>query len=173
MLSIDPGLSGGIAVSLGDGMGIVSVYPMPNTEGEVMSLLKAIVEEGDANTTRAVIEDVGGYIGDAQPASSAFRFGRSVGFNLGVLSALGVRVELVRPQAWQKALGLGVSGRQRCRPGAGKEERKKIQLLNARIKRDWKNKLKQKAQELFPGLPVTLKTCDSLLLLEYAKRTQQ
>jgi hypothetical protein len=61
------------------------------------------------------------------------------------------RIELLRPQSWQKALGLGTSG-------------------NLKPK-DWKNKLKTKTQELFPHCSVTLKTADALLLLEFAKRS--
>lgn len=171
LVAVDPGKSGGIAVALGSFS--VSVYPMPDTEGGVLNLLQAIADESGAEPLRAVVEEVGGYLGESQPASRAFEFGRGFGFLLGVLQALGARVELVRPQAWQKALGLGSSGRTKPRHGASDEEKKSVRQFNARAKAEWKKKLKQKAEQLYPGLDVTLKTCDSLLLLEFAKRTDQ
>jgi hypothetical protein len=56
---------------------------------------------------------------------------------------------LVRPQVWQKGFGLGTAS-------------------TCASKSEWKNKLKAEAQRRFPHLPVTLKTSDALLLLEYA-----
>jgi hypothetical protein len=35
---------------------------------------------------------------------------------------------------------------------------------------EWKRKLKEEAQRLFPNMDVTLKTADALLILEYAIR---
>ena len=40
--------------------------------------------------------------------------------------------------------------------------------MNARLKAEWKNKLKARAQMLFPGLAVTLATSDALLILHWA-----
>jgi len=170
VIGVDPGQSGGIAVALG--ATAVSAYPMPDTEGDVLNLLRAIVMEAGSEPLRAIVEEVGGFMGENQPASRAFEFGRGHGFCLGVLATLGARVELVRPQAWQKVLGLGNSGRVKAPPGANDEERKKIRAYNSNLKAEWKRKLKSKAQELFPGVNVTLKTCDALLLLEYGHRTE-
>jgi hypothetical protein len=100
-----------------------------------------------------VIEEVSGYIGVAQPGSAAFKFGRNFGFLLGALQTLGVRVELIKPQRWQKALGLGNS-------------------RNFRSKTAWKNKLKGAAQRLHPQLKLTLATADAVLLLEFALRAR-
>ena len=78
-----------------------------------------------------------------------FNFGRNFGFLLGVAMTLGYRIIMVRPQAWQKGLGLGNS------KGMSKTE--------------WKNKLKAEAQRRFPKLSVTLSTSDALLILEYGR----
>jgi hypothetical protein len=156
---------------LGNSIASCTVFPRPDTEGELLDLIRSIVEETGGEEARAVVEEVGGYIGEDQPASRAFTFGRGYGYILGVLGALNVRVELIKPQAWQKALGLGTSGRTRASRGASEAERKAVRDFNAGAKRDWKNKLKEKAQQLFPTIPVTLKTCDALLLLEYGRRT--
>ncbi len=72
------------------------------------------------------------------------------GFIRGVLTALGYRIVLVGPKAWQKALSLGTA------TGMSKTE--------------WKNKLKNRAEQLYPGIKVTLTTADALLILEAARR---
>jgi hypothetical protein len=123
---------------------------MPTTEGDLVHLLRGIV--GDADQVVAVVEEVGGYIGKAQPASRAFKFGRNFGFLLGVLQTLGVRIELVRPQKWQKTLSLGSASA--CASNT-----------------EWKNRLKSCAQRLYPNLKPRLATADALLILDYARRT--
>ena len=146
VIAIDPGLSGGIAIHCPDQA--VQAYAMPPTEGDLVVLLRELVA---ADQAVAMVEEVGGYIGQAQPASGAFKFGRNFGFTLSVLQTLGVRIELVRPQRWQKALSLGTAS-------------------SCESKTVWKNKLKGVAQRLYPDLRVTLATADALLILEYARR---
>jgi hypothetical protein len=147
-IAVDPGLSGGIAFQHDNQP--EQAVPMPATEGDLVDLLRNLT--AGANEAVAYVEEVGGYIGKAQPASSAFRFGRNYGFALGVLQTLGVRVELVRPQRWQKSLGLGAAS-------------------GCASKSEWKNKLKASAQRLYPKLKPTLATADALLILDYARRT--
>lgn len=72
------------------------------------------------------------------------------GFLQGVLCAMGVRVVLVRPEHWMKALSLGTS--------------------KGMTKTQWKNKLKGEAQRLYPNRGLTLKTADAALILEYGRR---
>ena len=146
IIAVDPGASGGIAWSDADGN--THCVPMPETEGDVMNLIREI----GIVDTRAVVELVGGFIkGNPAPGSTMFNFGRGFGFILGVLAASYIPVELVRPQKWQKHFSLGSS-----KESGGKTL--------------WKNKLKAKAQQLFPSQNVTLKTADSLLILEYARQ---
>jgi hypothetical protein len=150
IIAVDPGLSGGIAAfPYGpNGTPPRKAFAMPDTETDIRDLL---VSMQGLFGTRLFIEDVGGYVGGpGQPGSAMFKFGRNFGFILGVATAYKWRIELVRPQKWQKALGLGNSR------GLSKTE--------------WKNKLKAEAQRRFPTTAgVTLKTADALLLLEYAK----
>lgn len=143
ILAIDPGASGGIAWVMADDN--LTAAPMPKTEGDAVDLLNAAIAQG---CNVAYVEEVGGYCGAAMPGSAMFNFGRNFGFILGVLAARGIRVELVKPQKWQKHFGLGT-----VKESGGKTP--------------WKNKLKQKAQQLFPHLDITLKTADALLILEY------
>jgi hypothetical protein len=152
IIAIDSGASGGIAWR--DNLGGVFARPMPDTPGAVLSTLRNIIA-GNASAPLSVsLEKVGGYTGGTgQPGSAMFKFGMGYGFLQGALMAMGVRIELVTPQAWQKALGLGT--------------RDKTQS-----KADWKRKLRAEAERLFPGANVTLKTADALLILEYATRAE-
>jgi hypothetical protein len=147
ILAIDPGQSGGFAWT--DGEGRVHCKPMPETEGDVFFFLNGLTE-----IPVAVVEDQVGCVGPGVKVSSAsmFKFGRGFGFLLGVLQACDYRIELVRPQTWQKFLGLGNS-------------------KQAGGKTPWKNKLKARAQRLYPQVngTITLKTADALLIHEYAQ----
>jgi hypothetical protein len=151
-IAIDPGESGGIA--WWDNDGIVFTAPMPDTPGGVLSTLRNILASMPAPATVA-LEKVGGYTGGTgQPGSAMFKFGQGYGFLQGALMAMGARIELVTPQVWQKALGLGT--RDKAQPAAV-----------------WKRKLRSEAERLFPGANVTLKTADALLILEYAARAEK
>lgn len=142
-IAIDPGASGGIAWQDDDGQ--VHCTSMPATEGDVLELLRGI---GFVNS-RFIIEEVGGFIkGNPAPGSTMFNFGRGYGFIIGLAMAYYCELELCRPQKWQKHFGLGTSA-------------------SAGGKTEWKNKLKAKAQQLYPFKEVTLKTADALLILNY------
>lgn len=122
---------------------------MPETEGDQIELIRDLIADGEAV---AFLEQVGGYAGTPQPGGAMFKFGRSFGFTLGVIQTLGVRVELVRPYAWQKPLGLGTAS-------------------GCATRTEWKNKLKARAQQLHPKLKPTLATADAILILEYGLKS--
>lgn len=144
IVAIDPGASGGIAWRTSEGR--VLCAKMPETEGDALFFMRGFNPE----THTVFLEEVGGYVGKAQPGSAMFTFGRNTGFLIGVIMAMGFRLEMVRPQVWQKRLGIGTS-----RTCASKSE--------------WKNKLKAVAQRKFPAANVTLATSDALLILDYAE----
>ena len=148
VIAIDPGLSGGVAVWT---FGVAGCRAMPRTDGDILALVRGIMSASDKSgvETRCVLEATGGYVGKAQPCSRSYKFGENSGFIKGVVQTLGIRLELVRPQVWQKAFGLGTASA-------------------CASKTIWKNKLKAEAQRRFPHLEVTLKTADALLILEYA-----
>lgn len=143
ILAIDPGASGGFAWYLD---GATSTNKMPDTEGDVIDYLRSAKAHG---IQEAIIEEVGGFAGKAQPGSAMFKFGRGVGFLHGALLAFGFRVTTVRPQLWQKHFSLGTA-------------------KSCASKTEWKNKLKSEAQRRFPQCSVTLSTADALLILDYA-----
>ena len=84
------------------------------------------------------------------PSSSMAVYAGNWGFLKGVLTAFGYRIVLVQPKVWQAALGLGSA------TGMSKTE--------------WKNKLKNRAEQLYPDIKVTLATADALLIYEAAKQ---
>lgn len=155
-LGIDPGKSGGL-VRL-TGYGFVKASAMPATERDIWDWFTDLPQQLPIGDTQivAVIEKVGGYLGPgtAAPGSAMFNFGWNYGGLRMALIAAGIPFDEVTPQKWQKALGIG--------------SRKKTES-----KTQFKNRLKAKAQQLFPQIGVTLKTADALLLAEYCRRMHE
>lgn len=146
-LGIDPGMGGGLAVLCGDK---VSLTPMPRTDQDIIAWLEShswLTE----NLNYGVIEQV--HSMPAQGVSSTFKFGMSYGALRMCLIALQIPFETVSPQKWQKTVG--ISSRK-------KEGRT-----------DHKNRLKARAQELFPKEKITLATADALLLAYYCRLLQR
>lgn len=155
------------------------VAPMPETRRGVIDLIKEILS--DADRPVAYIEKGSHYIPSAG-ASTMFTYGSNVERIGCVLETLDVRLIEITPQKWQKVLCLGTSDRlapPRMPPGFNPKQKatwrasnfealERAANHNATAKRDWKNKLKAEAERRFPGLKVTLKTCDALLILEAA-----
>ena len=146
-LGIDPGASGGLAFLDEE---FAAVTAMPPTRKDLWDWL----HNEDLTKVFAVIEKVGGHVGDKQPGSRMFEFGRNYGECLMALTAAGVPHEEVPPQKWQKALGI---------PPRKKDE----------SRTQWKNRLKAKAQQLFPGVKVTLSVADALLIAEFCRRMRE
>jgi hypothetical protein len=80
------------------------------------------------------------------PGASMFTFGKNAGFLEGVIMAKGIRLEMITARSWQKVFGL---------------YKQRGEKAN-----QWKNRLKAHAQKIYPGMKVTLKTADALLILE-------
>jgi hypothetical protein len=173
ILGIDPGASGAIVAIGSAGM---EVTAMPATEGDVVNLLRKYSEPpwlaSHTFEKVAFLEGLVKHMGAGIPASTMAVYASNWGIILGALMMANWRVRIVRPQDWQKALGLGITGRQKANvkglsPGAAKAEKARVRLLNGQLKRDWKNKLKSRAQQLFPGVTVTLGNADALLIAEF------
>lgn len=145
-LGIDPGVNGGLAWL---GLGALPLLEaMPRTDRDVLELLRAhrptfaVLEDLHPRPTRWIDKETG------EPRSSILRSTGVLMLSCGALRmalvACDIPFETLRPQAWQKLLGLA--------PKAGKPG------------------LKRKAQELFPMAKITNKTADALLLAELARR---
>lgn len=161
-LGIDPGVSGGLAF-LGEGR--ARSEKMPDTDKELWEWFDRH-RDGDGcphcggacslTSSRqevfAMIEKVSS--SPQMGVVSAFTFGMGHGKLLMALTAAGIPFEEVTPQVWQKGLKI---------PQRGKTEEKTA----------FKNRLRQRCQQLFPDVSVTLATCDALLIAEYGRRKRE
>jgi len=151
-LGIDPGAGGGVAVCDG---GIITLHRMPKGEPAIAELVTRHLPNV------AWIEQVSGFIGTPHPGSRMFTFGTNYGCLLGALHAIeclnanGCKVNLVRPQLWQKWLDMGTRSSETV------------------DKPEWKRMLKREAQLRHPDLKITSKTADALLILDYGLSKQK
>jgi len=161
-VGIDPGKSGGIAWVF-SGTDAVVLAPLGSlTDKDVWDCLKGSAKILGPNLVNRVnrpgfvcIERVGGFIqGSKLPGSAMFNFGKSAGILEGLVIALGAPYELVTPQKWQRTLGIPAR-----KPNESKSK--------------YKNRLKARAQQLFPSQNITLATADALLIAEYCRRTHR
>lgn len=146
IIAIDPGKNG--ALVLRNGNEILSVDAMPDTCTDLSDLLdryKCISIQENSRLT-AYLEQVHAMPG--QGTVSMFTFGQGFGHLEQALADFRIRTVKVQPNAWQTALSLSSKGK---------------------TKREHKNILKQKAQELFPDIKITLANADALLISEYGQ----
>lgn len=152
IIAIDPGASGAIAWR--DGKGVRHVTNMPDTPRGILEQIRGIEDEVDDDGIIRPLSDYECYLEDVgkgmpgQSSSATASFARHNGHLEMALIAEGIRIIKVLPQKWEKTLGIGKSS-------------------DCPTKADWKRKLKQKAEELYPQFKVTLKNADALLILEY------
>ena len=82
--------------------------------------------------------------------ASMFTFGKGYGHLEMALLVLQIPTEAISPQSWMQSLALGTKG--------------------SMTGTQWKNKLKARAEQLFPKNKFTLATSDAALIAEYGKR---
>lgn len=141
IVGIDPGQHGGIATYSVDTGKVIEVINMPETPQELLRFLRYY----QLNTV-CYLEKVAGIPG--MGASRMFNFGKGFGWLEMALLACKIPTIEVTPQKWQKELQLG-------------NKRNKT-------KTEWKNKLKARAEQLFPYVGrITLDVSDALLILQY------
>lgn len=147
IIGIDPGKKGAIAI-WPIGARFPGVIKMPETERD---LLDALADHAPAIV---FLERVGGFIGKGGKGvgvgPAMFNFGMGYGTIIGIVTALKYQLELVLPQKWQKHFSFGTKG--------------------VMTDIQWKNKLKQKAQQIFPDVKVINDTADALLIMEYGRK---
>lgn len=141
MIAIDPGAGGGI-VRAGLAFNVVS---MPSTDRDIWDAMQ--IAPGELANT-CYLEDLVKYAGRNMPSSSMAVYASNWGMIKGFAIALGRPLILVPPKKWQAVLGLGTA------TGMSKTE--------------WKNKLKNRAQQTHPQVKVTLATADALCLYNAA-----
>lgn len=151
IIAIDPGKSG--AICLREGSEIVDVVKMPETCADLRDFIEEAVQcqHTEEKEVVAYLEQVSAM--PNQGVTSMFTFGNGFGHLEQVLADFRIRTVKVRPQTWQKALGL-ISTKDKS--GA-----------------DHKRRLKDYSQQLFPKLKVTSVNQDALLISEYAIRMER
>lgn len=154
-IGIDPGKAGGLACL---SRGAVWTKPMPETDRDLWDWFPTTLRAGEKY--RAVVERV--HSSPQMGVASAFTFGRGYGAILMALTAAGIPFEEVLPKAWMR--GMGVTRK------AGWETAR------------WKQRLRAKAQQLYPDLPLwreprsvgrQLAVADALLIATYCKRKHE
>ena len=143
MIAVDPGVSGAMAYDVGNGPTVVPWGDVAQMHHELAQVLQVLLLE--KNPPTAYMEDV-----SASPIMSkkgAFTFGHNFGQWETLFYCFNVRLELIKPQTWQKGIK-GISGT----TGPAR-----------------KRALKAHAARLFPQFRVTEKTQDALLILNYVK----
>lgn len=140
IIGIDPGTNGAISVTDSEG-NVIKVDKMPDTPKDVLDILSPYKDD-----SICYIEKVGGMPG--QGGSAMFNFGKNYGHLEMALYALEIPFVTVTPQKWQKEFQL--SG-------------KKSEMGYTK----WKNVLKEKAQQVFPKIKMTLWKSDALLIGRY------
>ncbi len=158
-MGIDPGASGCI-IALTERGAVWHIVDMMDNYSDLWYEIDGLTSQ----SCHAVIEEVSGYVGKEQPGSAMFKFGQNYGALLMALTAARISHESVRPQTWQKAMGIPPRKKAVRKSPDGEPEGEK------ETKGQFKRRLKAKAQQLFPKTKVTLTNCDALLLAEYCRR---
>lgn len=141
IIAIDPGKNGGIAIYSSEKNKLIEVVKMPPTPQELLSFLRLY----QFNSV-CYLEKVGGLPG--MGGSAMFNFGKGFGHIEMALLCAKIPTNEVLPQKWQKFLSLGTKG--------------------SKSTSEWKNKLRTRAEQLFPNVgKITLATSDALLILKY------
>jgi len=136
MIGIDPGDSGGAVCIGGSGVIVWTQAFQGMTDHDIAELLKEFDDD------EAIIESV--HSMPKQGVASSFKFGRSFGFLIGLLTGLQIPYTLVTPQKWQKAMECLTHGA--------------------------KNRSKAAAQRLWPNRKWTHAIADAALIAEYGRR---
>ncbi len=140
-IGIDPGTTGGI-VTLHQDHTVVDVCKTPSTIQDFINRLSPL-KDCDCF---AMVEKV--HATPKQGVKSAFTFGYNVGVLHSVLATNQIPYELHTPQKWMKWYSM----------------KKK----SSESQTQWKNRLKHKAQQLFPKEKITLWNADAFLIAWYA-----
>ena len=144
LVCVDPGKEGGYALrSLVSDAGVV--IRNFTRAGDVAGQLRGL--KSFKCDIRAVVENV--HASPVMSPSSSFSFGRNLGQWEGVLASLEIEPLYISPQQWQAPWADRLEGLE-------KDARKRELAVIAR--------------EIFPGVKLTLKTCDAALMTEFVVR---
>lgn len=112
-VGVDPGLSGGIAILGGASPVVVS---MPVTGGDIDAHAIATLLRSECPVADTVVGVELVHAMPRQGVSSSFSFGKGFGIVLGVVASLGLRLELIQPNAWKKRVLAGLIPQKKALP---------------------------------------------------------
>ena len=146
-IGIDPGGSGGIAIISDDGK-LFASYKMPETPLDIYDLFAGYNPLNSKEIkiyVSACLERVHGMPG--MSGAAMFSFGNNYGHLQMALLANRIPFEDHTPQKWMKYY--------------------QLKRAKTESKTEWKNRLKEKAQQLYPDHKVTLAISDAILIAHY------
>jgi hypothetical protein len=166
-IGIDPGSSsGGITIIYETNLGTIyfESFQLANlTELDIVNKLEAAKLKSITGNISCVLEEVHAFPikkksfnqsgeeveGMAQGIVSTFKFGQNYGFLRGILTALRISFDDVSPQKWIKSYGM-------------KKDKEESKI-------EWKRRLRQKAEQIYPNHKIVNNTADSVLIAQYCK----
>lgn len=149
---IDPGSSGSMTVLDEVGKLIGCVRFAKATDKEIFEFMSEVSMGGQIFCIKEKVWAMPSTDGEGRKmgASTSFTFGENNGFIRGLLVGCQIAYEEFTPQTWQKYFSM-------------KKDKGEAQT-------DYKRRLKQKAEELFPSIKITNDMADSILIAEYCRR---
>ena len=154
-IGIDPGANGACVGITEDGI-IHEIRFGKVTDSEVYKFMEGLSFEYNCFCVKEKVWAIPAKNDDgsfrSMGASTSFTFGENNGKILGFLIACGIAFEEKTPQTWQKMYGM-------------KREKNESQT-------DYKKRLRQKAEQLFPKSKITTDTADAYLIAEFTRRTR-
>ncbi len=148
ILGIDPGTKGG-AVIISEDREIIEVMDFnkttPHERYDILNKYKKDI-------TICYIEKISSWgLSDLQRIKAIIKLNKEYGIILGILYSVGIPLNHVTPQTWQKRMG--------CTALPQKTKKQSLQL---------------RAQELFPNRKkITQNICDALLIAEYGRLVER
>lgn len=148
IIGFDPGMNGGMAILWDFGNMEAHAFDSITDYCERLQDVKRFADNEGFRLKAYVEELTGTTAGSFITPPASFKLGRNVGAIEGLLTALQISFESVRPQTWQK----GLEG------------------VKASKGNDKKHKLKDHACKRYPNAKPTLKTADAILIADWGSK---
>lgn len=145
-LGIDPGTNGGATILNESGEIEVILSHKKTTPQDYLDTIRSYANS-KGGIAHAIVEKVHSF--PRQGVSSSFTFGTSFGEAKRTCECFQIPFQLITPQKWQKFLSI--------------EKKRKEESKN-----DFKKRLKEEAQKIYPQDKFTLETADSVLIAHAA-----
>lgn len=169
-VAIDPGASGGVAFLEGRKL---EAHSLSVSLSQLWGLFDraAELQRRDPTLVKGAIEKVHSMPG--QGVKSMFSFGSSFGAQRMCLVAAGIPFVEVRPQEWMDYWNLRRVPHDKVRTRKNRNGKWVTEKWGGETDSQWKNRLKARAQSLFPRNHITLATADAALMVEYLRRRKE